>query len=800
MKKVTCLFLILTLLLSVAVLFSACKNRNDTQVSGDIVELDLSEYSLTYGKDLTQGGKEAAGLLAAELKYLTGTKLRAWLDEEDEEVSTDEYEILVGETNRTETFRALNRIEGSGWIIAVIGNKLVIVGSSPFLTRVAITYFSENYVKESAIDGTKLKVNKEIIRSNLSTITVEDISGKASFEIVYDDIIDDYDNGGKDNYDYAADPNPTTGGPNADKTYKISLQVRDKLAALIGLSAETIVMKDDAAPKTDQEILVGNLDGREEFVSEMAKLNANEYGVAIRNGKIMLLAWNDVVLPRTLDVLDDMLEGCRETSGAGKSRYVIPNDCTMTEVYECNWEVDFPKPAGEGMVLRGVVDVSNDSLEYIYTGNGANSDAFTAYCSQLEAAGYRTIADEWNINDNRFRTYVNEAEQVTLHLSYTHYKHAAEFNITDGLPGIRVVSASTKKVTLPSAEMLNATQFENETYYKVVTPKLTQLKLDYKAGSFGNAYIYTLSDGSFIVYDGGRGDGNDVGNMWKALNDLYEEAFGTGPTSQKPIHIRAWILSHEHGDHFKVFRGFCEEYGDSTDLQFDALLFNPVSASERENSNNPEYAIQTNMASIQSKVTDGFQFIKMHTGQTFYFANLKMEVLYTHEDTYPKGLEYFNNSSTVFRTTVKSVGDGETEETTMLWLGDSERIGGRRLAALYGETLKSDMAQVAHHGWNGVDLLCYQLIEPEVLWWPVVYSSFKGQVKTPTATTKWSNRVDYEIANNLASVKMILVADTYNTTMKFDGSGNGQSSLYDLDGAQIVFSNTLTGGTVIKKS
>ncbi|MBE6690729.1 MAG: hypothetical protein E7590_05545 [Ruminococcaceae bacterium] len=803
MKKILSLILVASLLLSAVVMLTSCKPKGPEN-NGDTVELDLSEYVVTYGKELTRGGKDAASLLAAQLKYLTGTGLRAWMDQEDEEVSNDEYEILIGETNRTETFRALNRIEGSGWIITVIGKKLVIVGTNAFLTRVAMTYFTDNFVQQSAVNGTVLTVKKEIITSELKTVVLENASGEASFEIVYDDRIDDYDNGGKSVYDYAKDTNPTTGGPDADYTYKASLQIRETLAGLINIAPESIPMHDDSTVATTQEVLVGNVDGRAACVKEMATLGGNEYGVAIRDGKIMLLAWNDVTLPKTFAVLEDILSGCRSTSEAGKSRYVVPVDCVVKEVYECAWATAFPKPEGENIVLRAVQDISNDSLEYIYIGEGADSNAFTAYCRKLESAGYRALADEWNINDNRFCTYVNETEKVTLHVSYTHYKHGATYQVTDGLPGIRVVAASTEKVTLPSASILSSTEYENETYAKITAPKITQLKLAYSAGSFGNAYVITLSDGSLIVYDGGRGLGDDVGNMWSVLNALHKEAWGTEPTSNNPIHIRAWILSHEHGDHFTVFREFCKEYGKSSDLVLDALLFNPVSASERANSNNPESSIQTNMSSIQANVTGGFDFIKMHTGQTFYFANLKMEVLYTHEDTYPRGLEYFNNSSTIFRTTMKSVGKGETDTSTMIWLGDSERIGGNRLLALYGPTLDSDMVQIAHHGVNGVTYQCYQAIAPEIIWWPTSLSNFKSWSKKSNTSKRWYYNVDYQILHDLASVKMLLIADTYNTTMTFDGSGKEMETLHDLDGTEIVYStytktDSWTGGSVIKK-
>ena len=64
-----------------------------------------------------------------------------------------------------------------------------------------------------------------------------------------------------------------------------------------------------------------------------------------------------------------------------------------------------------------------------------------------------------------------------------------------------------------------------------------------------------------------------------------------------------------------------------------------------------------------------------------------------------------NNTSIVFR--VKAAGQ------TWLFLGDLGVEGGNELAAMYGDALKCDICQLAHHGQTGVGENVYDLAAPD---------------------------------------------------------------------------------------
>jgi hypothetical protein len=111
------------------------------------------------------------------------------------------------------------------------------------------------------------------------------------------------------------------------------------------------------------------------------------------------------------------------------------------------------------------------------------------------------------------------------------------------------------------------------------------------------------------------------------------------------------------------------------------------------------------------------KIIKAHTGQKFYIRNAIIEILSTIDSFLPQPLTNFNNSSMVFTVDV----EGERS----LYLGDISEDVAKILVPMYGDYLKSDILQLAHHGKrNGYGrsmpnmIKLYSLVRPEVVFWP----------------------------------------------------------------------------------
>ena len=104
--------------------------------------------------------------------------------------------------------------------------------------------------------------------------------------------------------------------------------------------------------------------------------------------------------------------------------------------------------------------------------------------------------------------------------------------------------------------------------------------------------------------------------------------------------------------------------------------------------------------------------IKARTGQRFHYDGLDLDILFTYEDyMMPRPLRTFNDTSLVFRVTAC----GET----YMFLGDASETMSGILVNKYGALLKSDIVQVAHHGYGGGTKEVYDAIQAPIVFWPV---------------------------------------------------------------------------------
>ncbi len=103
---------------------------------------------------LDETGK--AGTVAKKMKEILGVAVRNVSDDED---GTDTYEILVGETNREESKKALEYLKSAtggrynDYVICTIGKKIVINAYCSDGLEAAVTYFAENYISKDGVKG-----------------------------------------------------------------------------------------------------------------------------------------------------------------------------------------------------------------------------------------------------------------------------------------------------------------------------------------------------------------------------------------------------------------------------------------------------------------------------------------------------------------------------------------------------------------------------------------------------------------------------------------------------------------------
>ncbi|MBP3395777.1 MAG: hypothetical protein J6L87_01265 [Clostridia bacterium] len=772
MKKTLSLLLCLCLLVSAVLLLTSCKPK--------VVDIDINGYKLVYDDDFSAPFKTQMSAFSTLLRTKTGASFKPGSSSSSK---VAEGEILVGETSREESAMLLAEIEGDGYAIGVVNNKLVLVGTTPLLTLQAMQLFTDSYLTGDAGTGTAMSVTKTVV-SNVEMVALD-----ASFNIIYSDRHDDTANADPGRVDMEENPD------GFDYPVVAAKKMRETLKKLITVKSTYYQVGTDAKSEAKKEILVGTLD-RDAAVNFAKTLDADEYGIKMDGTKLVVMGLNDTTLRSAATLFDAVMAA--SVVGEGTEAVIrIPNNFSWTLTKNGGWVMDFPRP--DGVDIAGSVDVGEGSLEFYYNGPTATVEAYEKYCTKLKNEGY-TVLTENKMEDSIFRTFVNSAKKITLHVTYAAYKHATIEGISLFEPCIRIISAST---TDPGNVIDQSLLTPNYSYTKLTDTTLTGVRFAYEAGAWGNDYVLQLEDGSFFVQDGGSPAGKDYIRLYNVLCDLFYRSHGYYPTATNPIVVAGWYLSHGHGDHYGNFKTMCER--NPKTLRVEYLFTNMPSDDECYNVWDPNLTIRNDMMNVLKMVEGGTTYIKMHSGQVYHLRNLEIQVMYTHEDIYPQNLEIFNDSSSVLRTVIHNTdgkGNVQGKDTSILWLGDLHYRGSKCVIAMYGDTLKADIVQLAHHGYNGCEYALYENAAPSIVLWPNAVKSFTSQTKNPNSSSK-NYQIDYKVANVLASVKYIVILDQYNTTITITKDGpdmsiGGETGLYN------AYENTTTpitqyGGAIIKK-
>ncbi len=80
-----------------------------------------------------------------------------------------------------------------------------------------------------------------------------------------------------------------------------------------------------------------------------------------------------------------------------------------------------------------------------------------------------------------------------------------------------------------------------------------------------------------------------------------------------------------------------------------------------------------------------------------------------------------NLSSVVFAVTIAG--------QRIIFLADANEMANDRLVLNFGEYLKSDMMQVAHHGYSGGTVELYKIIDAEYILYPAPVEFYKGNLR-----------------------------------------------------------------------
>lgn len=452
-----------------------------------------------------------------------------------------------------------------------------------------------------------------------------------------------------------------------DTVLDFMADVTEKTGCTLGYSSAS-------ADASMPEIVVGTAEARPESVAVYNGLRWSGRDIRIVGNKIYVNTRSEMYLASMLNLL---LSAMTKTE---KGWEIAMNFTYAKDAGTLDADLPMPETSGTD---AGVMQ-SDDGNRYVATYKNVTEAEYTAYVAKLIAAGFQAY-DESTVNGNRFGTYTKGNTQVNLCL----YPARATFKVLYG-----------KRGTLPSL-----TKPETE---QLVKPSITQLArkaVDESSpnGAPGMGYVIQLSDGRYILVDGGPVDLKNEDP--KALLDYL---VANKPAShEKPI-IAAWIISHAHGDHLALPTRFLRDFHDQVVVEMSITNFPYFKGftMQHDNATALAGAVSAYQALMRAYYPKAGQVVA-HTGQRFWIGDAYLEIFYTQDDGYPTIPGTANETSLVFRVTLGG--------KTCMFLGDLDSCAFMR--DVWGTAVKSDILQLAHHGYNGGDLELYKNIDPEICFW-----------------------------------------------------------------------------------
>lgn len=332
----------------------------------------------------------------------------------------------------------------------------------------------------------------------------------------------------------------------------------------------------------------------------------------------------------------------------------------------------------------------------------SKQDNFNAFGGKLAQNGYTgyTLVQSYQIGSNYYALYENPNE-YSLFVTYI---ETGDSNSSAG-------SGRGSVFVSPAGTEYNLTKTASAAT-NLCKPQIWQLDVDnaWSTASGGMGYVIRLSNGHFIIIDGGYASNYDARHIYKVLKE--NNVVGGKPQ------VDAWFFTHLHDDHFGAFLKFAANY--ATQVDIDAFYFNfpsdTVSASEDDEGINTD-SVFTMIAAMKSWPAAHI-YSKPHAGMTFGFDGLEVTILATHEsvsmyyyDTswHANSFNDGNDTSMVAKFTFFP---GAANEQTFMMNGDACTGISNFLSTAYAAAdLKADIIQVSHHGWKGLTQAVYTMMD-----------------------------------------------------------------------------------------
>ncbi len=448
------------------------------------------------------------------------------------------------------------------------------------------------------------------------------------------------------------------------------------------------VQLDSDVPETagSAEILIGQTD-REESNVAMHSLRWPGYRITVSGNRIAIVGTDDTNLLSAVSAFCNMVRQTKDGTLKGALTYSGVHE-TMKNNNGADKEWLDSVPAFTAGVYYGMYSETADSLVTIY--DGVTRSDYNTFLATLKTAGY-TEHSSSALGENAYCRCTSA--KCTVFVSYS-----------ASAGRIRVCAEKTGESDYPEPAATTESS---------VTPRLWQLEVDNKGSraNGGMSYVFQGENGEFFILDGGYKTETEADRIYKFLCSLI-------PEGQKPV-IAGWFVSHLHDDHFGALLAFSEKYADKTEVR--AFYYHFVNVT-----------VETAM----KKWPNAKRYGRLHTGMNFTVAGVRVDVIYTLEDLYPLIPDTLNETSTVLRVTAAG--------QRIMFLADMQTLASETiLKEIPKSELKSDIVQVAHHGYEGATQAVYEAINAHTALWPmniVGWQEYAKDKETNNVFKKWCNK------------------------------------------------------------
>lgn len=474
------------------------------------------------------------------------------------------------------------------------------------------------------------------------------------------------------------------------------------------------------------EFVIGNTNYAES-AEILQTLGYGEYAIECRGKKIFIVSPSDAGVNQAIDDLISTFSAAYDETAKSLSLEVSAidkraafNDSLADIPAFDNSVLDFGKDVGDG--------------SYMLVLRRTSEAGFEAYVSKLKEQGYKIHSSAVLAEKNHFTSAVKGDR--ALNVFYTKADNTTRLIIDDlkvtDLAEIDSDWDSGKKVCDSVLIQVGTSPVDNESQN-------------------GECYLIRGEDGRFVVYDGGFGSNSGGSIPRNNIKRLYDTLVEYTPDGMTPT-ISAWVLTHAHADHVGAFYKFVETY--SKKVNVDQFVYNyPLNDESGE-----VLGARAKTYDLIKQYYPDSDIVKAHAGQTFRYANVEMEVLYSIELLWPGDFDIFNTSSIVTRLFVGG--------QSILMPGDMSETSNNVCRNYYTNYLKSDFYQVTHHGYGGGTNGFNKLVSPSWVLWPVGETHY-GKLKAHDRNS-WLSGSD-------SGVKLHIPAlfDTVVINLPFDGTDAG---------------------------